>query len=226
MNIVQEQARPGWLAGWRKVVEGKAAARKQGWVREWRGWATLGGLRVTLGAKRGRLARFCVEEGCYWHGGCRVVGHLGLHPLLRSESLSVPSSIPPFPVYLSHPNLLLAHTTHERTFRLARVQDILVSPLCRVTFGLYARPNLPDRRPGPPFSTNPGDELRGSRGLLVAMATEPSSPNPRRPNTGSCPSVHTSLFVSRCLFASSSNHFLHYDFSFSPRGSISATSLL
>lgn len=149
-----------------------------------------------------------------------------LHPLLRSESLSVPSSIPPFPVYLSHPNLLLAHTAHERTFRLARVQDILVSPLCRVTFGLYARPNLPDRRPGPPFSTNPGDELRGSRGLLVAMATEPSSPNPRRPNTGSCPSVHTSLFVSRCLFASSSNHFLHYDFSFSPRGSISATSLL
>jgi len=50
-------------------------------------------------------------------------------------------------------------------------------PLCRVTFGLRAQPNLPGGRPGPPFSTNPGNELRGSRGLLVAMATEPS-PNP------------------------------------------------
>lgn len=88
----------------------------------------------------------------------------------------------------------------------SRVQDILVSPLCRVTFGLYARPNLPDRRPGPPFSTNPGDELRGSRGLLVAMETEPSSPNPRQPNTGFLSlGTHTSLFVSRCLLASSSN---------------------
>jgi len=50
-------------------------------------------------------------------------------------------------------------------------------PLYRVTFGLRAQPNLPGGRPGPPFSTNPGNELRGSRGLLVAMATEPS-PNP------------------------------------------------
>ena len=208
---------------------------------------SVGGRREgdSLGAKRGRLARFCVEEGCYWHGGCRVVGHLGLPapspPLgvsLCTELRSPLPSTPPHPpvvvsrlpfalpcsfslslslsLYLS---LLLAHSRSSRTnvFRLARVQDILVSPLCRVTFGLYARPNLPDRRPGPPFSTNPGDELRGSRGLLVAMATEPSSPNPRRPNTGSCPSVHTSLFVSRCLFASSSNRFLRYDFSLSPR---------
>lgn len=50
-------------------------------------------------------------------------------------------------------------------------------PLCRVTFGLRTQPNLPGGRPGPPFSTNPGNELRGSRGLLVAMATKPS-PNP------------------------------------------------
>lgn len=102
-----------------------------------------------------------------------------LHPLLRS-SLSLCSPIPS--TLRTLPSLSVGQLAPY--VRLPRVQDILVSPLCRVTFGLYARPNLPDRRPGPPFSTNPGDELRGSRGLLVAMETEPSSPNPRQPNTG------------------------------------------
>lgn len=59
-----------------------------------------------------------------------------------------------------------------------RVRRTSLCPLvCRVTFGLRAQPNLLGGRPGPPFSTNPGNEQRGSRGLLVAMATEPS-PNP------------------------------------------------
>lgn len=104
-----------------------------------------------------------------------------LHPLLRS-SLSLCSPIPP--VYPSHPTLFIGRAARAVCPSSSRPGGILVSPLCRVTFGLYARPNLPDRRPGPPFSTNPGDELRGSRGLLVAMETEPSSPNPRQPNTG------------------------------------------
>lgn len=60
-------------------------------------------------------------------------------------------------------------------------------PLCRVTFGLRTQPNLPGGRPGPPFSTNPGNELRGSRGLLVAMATKPS-PNPLNQTPISYPS--------------------------------------
>lgn len=121
-------------------------------------------------------------------------------------SLSLPLSLPSLRTL---PSLSVGRLAPY--VRLARVQDILVSPLCRVTFGLYARPNLPDRRPGPPFSTNPGDELRGSRGLLVAMETEPSSPNPRLNQTPvSCPSVHTTslLLVSRYLFASSSNRVL------------------
>jgi len=74
-------------------------------------------------------------------------------------------------------------------------------PLCRVTFGLRAQPNLPGGRPGPPFSTNPGNELRGSRGLLVAMATEPS-PNPLDRTPIPYPSALRSTLFRRPFLAS------------------------
>lgn len=108
-----------------------------------------------------------------------VVGHLGPQQSPRRRHhlhhlLLVFLFLPP-PPFIAFTLLPIASEGHPCV------------PLCRVTFGLRTQPNLPGGRPGPPFSTNPGNELRGSRGLLVAMATKPS-PNPLNQTPISYPS--------------------------------------
>lgn len=107
-----------------------------------------------------------------------VVGHLGPQSPRRRHHLHhlllVFLFLPP-PPFIAFTLLPIASEGHPCV------------PLCRVTFGLRTQPNLPGGRPGPPFSTNPGNELRGSRGLLVAMATKPS-PNPLNQTPISYPS--------------------------------------
>lgn len=119
-----------------------------------------------------------------------ILGRRGLPAAAAAVTIPPPPPHPPvplpprFPLSLAVAAAAAATTitiTHPlRRIRSAphRVRRTSLRPLvCRVTFGLRAQPNLPGGRPGPPFSTNPGNEQRGSRGLLVAMATEPS-PNP------------------------------------------------
>lgn len=136
----------------------------------------------------GERGWFVLEEGCYWHGGCRVVGHLGVPRSPRCHHHLL---------ILLHLVLFLFHSPQSSSSHSlctpSRPKDILVSP-CWVTFGLRAQPNLPGGRPGLPFSTNPSNELRGSRGLLVAMATEPS-PNPLDQTPISIPRYFTTLFL-------------------------------
>lgn len=127
------------------------------------------------GAGRGR---FAPKKGVIDMVG--VVGHLGPQQTPRRRHhhlhhlLLVFLFLPP-PPFIAFTLLPIASEGHPCV------------PLCRVTFGLRTQPNLPGGRPGPPFSTNPGNELRGSRGLLVAMATKPS-PNPLNQTPISYPS--------------------------------------
>lgn len=132
------------------------------------------------GVRDGRVAgrgRFAPKKGVIDMVG--VVGHLGPQQTPRRRHhlhhlLLVFLFLPP-PPFIAFTLLPIASEGHPCV------------PLCRVTFGLRTQPNLPGGRPGPPFSTNPGNELRGSRGLLVAMATKPS-PNPLNQTPISYPS--------------------------------------
>lgn len=133
-----------------------------------------------------------------------ILGRRGLPAVVTTtSSFSSSSSISSSSSSSSFSSLPLAATAAATTTLFVAFALLPVAseghpcvPLYRVTFGLRAQPNLPGGRPGPPFSTNPGNELRGSRGLLVAMATEPS-PNPLGQTPIPYPSVYTSLTLFR-----------------------------